>query len=48
MENILFVLRIKTELFQIILTIKESDDKIALICGLLPFHKNIISREEAK
>ena len=47
-KNILFVFRIEAELFQIILTIKESDDKIALICGLLAFHKNIISGEDAR
>lgn len=48
MKNILFVLRIETELFQIVLSVEECDDKITLVCGLLPFHKNIISGEDAR
>ena len=45
MKNILFVFLIETKLFQIVLSVKERDDEISLVCSLLPFHKNIIAGE---
>jgi len=36
-QNILFVFLVETELLQIVLPIEQRDDKIALVCGLLPF-----------
>ena len=39
MKNVLFMLLVKAELFQIVLPIKQCDDKIALASRLLPFDK---------
>ena len=41
MENVLFVFLIEAKLFQIVLSVEERDDKIALVGCLLALHKNI-------
>ena len=48
MENVLFVFLIEAKLFQIVLSVEERDDKIALVCSLLTLHKNVIAGEDAR
>ena len=48
MKNKLFVLLIEAKFLQIVLSIKQRDDEIALVGCLLTLHKNIISGEDAR